>query len=72
MTTDPTPQSAAQPQQQLPQGRFPASPTAIWVLAALVTLTGAVLGVGIPIALSTPSTDPGEGEIWIGPDGGEP
>ncbi len=70
MTTERTPQSPDRPRQQLPRGRFPATPTAIWSLAALVVLTGAVLGVGIPLALSAPATDPGESENWVGPEDG--
>ena len=71
MTTEPTPQVTNRPGQQLPRGRFPATPTAIWTLAALVVVTGAVLGVGIPLALSAPATDPGGSEIWGGPEGGQ-
>ncbi|MCB1291941.1 hypothetical protein [Mycolicibacterium sp.] len=71
MTTEPTLQAPHEPRRQLPQGRYPATPFGIWALAVLVVLTGAILGVGIPLALSGPETDPGDSEFWVGPEDGQ-
>lgn len=45
-------QLAEMPCEQLPQGRYPTSNSTVWVVSVLVALTGIMLGVVIPTALS--------------------
>jgi hypothetical protein len=36
------------PPTQLPQGRYPASRSTIWLVSMIVVLTGVILALGIP------------------------
>ncbi|MCB0930745.1 MAG: hypothetical protein KDB71_02445 [Mycobacterium sp.] len=65
MTTG-LPGRPARPAAQLSQGRYPASPAVIWLVAALGVLAGLLLGLVIPVALSNP--DPPGGATVVAVD----